>query len=153
MAGYLLKADAELFARIDAAAGKGKRAEWIRVACEMRLGVDCPHRSDCAVHNAPAYPNGACNCGADGKACACVPEPEPVAKAPKPVVAPRPERKSSDRWSSERSVLLGALRVRPMDERTAARELGWSDGLVSRVATELSHRGEIRFERGLMVAA
>lgn len=116
MAGYLLKADAELFARIDAAAGKGKRAEWIRVACEMRLG------------------------GA-------------VAKPPKAVVAPRPERKTSDRWSSERGVLLGALRVRPMDERTAACELGWSDGLVSRVATELSHRGEIRFERGLMVAS
>lgn len=39
-----------------------------------------------------------------------------------------------------------------MDERTAARELGWNEGLVSRVATELSQEGLIRFERGLMVA-
>lgn len=34
--------------------------EW----CKCR---DCseggPHRSDCAVHNAPAYPKGPCNCG------------------------------------------------------------------------------------------
>lgn len=25
--------------------------------------VDCGHRSDCATHNAPAYPAGSCNCG------------------------------------------------------------------------------------------
>ena len=31
------------------------------------------HASDCAVHNEPAYPKGACNCGAQ-------PEQEPVAK-------------------------------------------------------------------------
>lgn len=31
-----------------------------------------PHASDCAVHNEPAYPNGACNCRAQ-------PEQEPVA--------------------------------------------------------------------------
>ena len=38
---------------------------------------DCkvtPHASDCAVHNEPAWPKGACNCGAQ-------PEQEPVAWA------------------------------------------------------------------------
>ena len=28
-------------------------------------GGKCFHASDCAVHNEPAYPNGACDCGKD----------------------------------------------------------------------------------------
>ena len=27
------------------------------------------HRSDCAVHNEPAYPNGPCNCGTEDSPC------------------------------------------------------------------------------------
>ena len=38
----------------------------------MSAGCNCgncdtvQHSSDCAVHNMPAYPNGACSCGAAG---------------------------------------------------------------------------------------
>lgn len=73
----------------------------------------------------------------------------------KPLAAKRPERRPGrdpDRWSEQKPILLAKIRERSMDERTAARELGWNEGLVSRVATELSQEGLIRFERGLMVA-
>ena len=48
----------------------------IREALAQPEGCQCPackitpHASDCAVHNEPAYPKGACNCGAQ-------PEQEP----------------------------------------------------------------------------
>ena len=48
----------------------------IKEALEQPKGCQCaackvtPHASDCAVHNEPAYPKGACNCGAQ-------PEQEP----------------------------------------------------------------------------
>lgn len=126
---YLLKADAEFFSRIDAVAGKGKRAEWIRAACEMRLG---------SVPEVTVGPKPAVR--------------EERAKRPERKVLPAAARKDADRWAEQKPVLLAKLRERPMDERTAARELGWNEGLVSRVATELSQGGEIRFERGLMIA-
>jgi hypothetical protein len=31
--------------------------------------LDCGHRSDCALHNEPAMPNGDCNCDGPGPAC------------------------------------------------------------------------------------
>jgi hypothetical protein len=33
-------------------------------ACQCSAG-QCRHLSDCAVHNAPAMPNGPCDCGPD----------------------------------------------------------------------------------------
>lgn len=121
MQTYLLKADPEFFSRIDAVAGKGKRAEWIRAACEARLGAGVPVEVSAPKVSA-------------GKA------------------AKRPERKSGvGRWDAQKPVLEAYLRKRPSDARSAARDLGWNEGLVERVALELSGDGVIRFERGLMV--
>lgn len=83
-------------------------------------------------------------------------EPPAVAKvsaSPSQVwKAKRPERKSGvGRWDAQKPVLEAYLRKRSSDARSAARDLGWNEGLVERVALELSGDGVIRFERGLMV--
>jgi len=39
--------------------------DHLRTGCQ---GGKCPHRSDCAVHNEPAFPAGPCDCGHDLKA-------------------------------------------------------------------------------------
>ena len=53
---------------------------WCRGAA---LGCNCeacssgpPHRSDCAVHNEPAFPNGPCDCGAESFVALLVPANE-----------------------------------------------------------------------------
>jgi len=37
----------------------------ITKGCECDKCKKVPHKSDCAVHNEPAYPKGKCDCGAE----------------------------------------------------------------------------------------
>lgn len=34
--------------------------------CKSETGNGCDHRSDCSVHNEPAWPEGPCDCGLAG---------------------------------------------------------------------------------------
>lgn len=116
------------FARMDERFGKGGRAEFIRDAVLRTLN------------------------GLDGDVLTVGPKPavrEERAKRPERRVLPKGAKLG--RWDEQKPVLLAKVRERSMDERTAARELGWAEGLVSRVAAELSEVGYIRYERGLMV--
>ena len=59
-----------------------------------------PHASDCAVHNEPAYPKGACSCGAQ-------PEQEPVAWMP--IEQMYPQAKAIDILMGDGSILCAVL--------------------------------------------
>jgi hypothetical protein len=66
--GFNMESDKRFYAVITALRERLAQPEQCQCpACKVT-----PHASDCAVHNEPAYPKGACDCGAQ-------PEQEPVA--------------------------------------------------------------------------
>lgn len=66
--GFNMESDKRFYAVITALRERLAQPEQ----CQCPECQITPHASDCAVHNEPAYPKGACNCGAQ-------PEQEPVA--------------------------------------------------------------------------
>lgn len=44
--------------------GDGEGDGPLEIGCQCAACRIVPHRSSCAVHNAPAFPNGPCDCGA-----------------------------------------------------------------------------------------
>jgi hypothetical protein len=52
-----------------------KQGDWgSGFQTKRRMAADKMHWSDCAVHNAPAYPAGKCDCGVTQEPVACMSE-------------------------------------------------------------------------------
>lgn len=152
MQTYLLKADAEFFARIDAVAGRGKRAEWIRGACEARLsgGDRAP-----ALVPGGVIPDAALG-GFDRVAVPVrkVSSSEATAAILDGTMKPRPVvRKRGKRdWSGDYERVLGVVRERLRSSRELASDLGWAETRVEAVVSAMELEGLVRFERGGVVA-
>ena len=108
--------------RIDAVAGKGGRAAFIREAVEERLSG----RGSVAV--APK--------------AAAVEKSAPVKREASPAQA----------LKSDEAELLARLRERRGTARSVAKDLGWEELRVAKVGERLSSAKLVRFDRGVMEA-
>ena len=132
MASYLLKADGDFFERVDAAAGKGNRAAFIRSAVEAALEGSIAGKSR--------------NSGSGVKSSGAV-KPAVVRSVPK--ASGRPVSK----WASDpRYVQFRDLVVRSGASGVTAsqivRETGWTLLLVERFADAMSGSGEMHYPHG-----
>lgn len=110
--------------RIDAVAGKGQRAAFIRAAVLEKLG---------AGRKEPLGPR--------------VTEAVPIASTS------TKDLDNAPGGQPEFRVLLAHLRKGSRSEREAARDLGWPEMRVGAAAKGLSAAGLIRYEHGSMVVA
>lgn len=119
-----------VLAQIDAVAGKGKRAEFIRDAVAAALKL-----SQKSVPASPAV--------------------RPVLPSSmRSVPLTEAQRVAANERADKMTALLEAIRLRAMTAREAAAELGWPELLVAKVADKLAAAGMIHFPRGagVMVA-
>lgn len=122
--------------RIDAVAGKGQRAAFIRAAVLEKLGAG--RKEPLGPRVTEAVPVKASPIGAK-----CNMPPESIIK----------DLDNASGGQPEFRVLLAHLRKGSRSEREAARDLGWPEMKVGAAAKGLSAAGLIRYEHGSMVVA
>lgn len=130
-----------VLARIDAVAGKGRRAEFIRDAVDRAL-------SGGAV--VPKVPTGlkpmviGVDFGSPPDASVCEVVSTPGAANIRRRVLAAAEQERSDKMK----LLLETVRRRAMTARDASLELGWPEILTAKVADKLFAAGLVHFPRG-----
>lgn len=133
--------------RIDAVAGPGKRAEWIREAINFSLASSVPLETQEARRREPIPKVDGGRPGP--RLIRSAKEALAVVKAP-----PERSRKSArsapndDRWTADNLTFMRAIEAKPLTSRELSVQLGWPPMRVSKAEQRLSAAGRIRYDGG-----
>lgn len=139
-----------VLARIDAVAGKGRRAEFIREAVDRALLPACVEERSGISPDVSAMRRAL-------NPIEAVPRPPSVSSASvtiegnaaSTVLARRRVLAAAEQERSDKmKLLLEAVRRRAMTARDASLELGWPEILTAKVADKLFAAGLVHFPRG-----